>query len=143
MHESDQSECRVDESTPLQQQQKQQLQPNSSPTLIRRPPQHDARITAAVEESLTLMEGFKPSDPALTLLLVPCQILGVACFEASQQNRILSVIKQVRGYTGLRNCDRVLELLEEVWRLMEEEEWFSVWDWQSVALEMGVDFLCT
>ncbi|KAL2753169.1 hypothetical protein ACRALDRAFT_1072280 [Sodiomyces alcalophilus JCM 7366] len=136
MHESDQTPCRVDEPT-----SQQKPPPLSAP--IRRPPHHDARITAAVEESLTLMEGFKPSDPALTLLLVPCQILGVACFEPAQQNRILSVIRQVRGYTGLRNCDRVLELLDEVWRLMEEGEWLSVWDWQSVALKMGADFLCT
>ncbi|ROT38355.1 hypothetical protein SODALDRAFT_277974 [Sodiomyces alkalinus F11] len=135
-HESDQTQCSVNNSTSLEQSP-------ASPAPIRRPPHHDARITAAVEESLTLMEGFKPFDPALTLLLVPCQILGVACFEQAQQSRVIAVIRQVRGYTGLRNCDRVLELLEEVWRLMEEGDWYSVWDWQSIALKMGADYLCT
>lgn len=132
MHESDHSSDR-----PAQ-------QPRAlSPAPIRRPAHHDNRITAAVEESLAIIESFKPSDPALTLLLVPCQVLGAACFEPAQQDRIRAVIRQVRGYTGLRNCDRVSEVLEEVWRLMEEGDWLSVWDWQGVARKIGVDFLCT
>ncbi|KAH6668168.1 fungal-specific transcription factor domain-containing protein [Plectosphaerella plurivora] len=109
----------------------------------RRPPHHDARITAAVEESLALMESFKSSDPALTLLLMPCQVIGVACFGRAQQERIRAVVRRIRGYTGLRNCDRVSEVLEEIWRLMDDGDWLSVWDWQAVARKMDADFLCT
>ncbi|CRK14711.1 hypothetical protein HYQ46_011953 [Verticillium longisporum] len=90
-----------------------------------------------------MMEGFKPFDPALTLLLVPCQIIGAACFDHPQQERVRGIIRQVRGYTGLRNCDRTSEVLEEVWRLMDEGDWLSAWDWQGVALKIGADFLCT
>lgn len=109
----------------------------------RRPPHHDARITAAVEESLTLMESFKSSDPALTLLLMPCQVIGVACFGRAQQERVRAIVRRIRGYTGLRNCDRVSEVLEEIWRRMDDGDWLSVWDWQAVARKMDADFLCT
>ncbi|WQF85510.1 Putative zn(2)Cys(6) fungal-type DNA-binding domain, fungal transcription factor [Colletotrichum destructivum] len=134
MHESDagSSSCAIiDEQRP------------ASPPPIRRPPQHDNRITSAVDESLAIMEGFKPSDPALTLLLMPSLVIGTTCFEPAQQERIRSIVRSVRGYTGLRNCDRVLEVLEEVWHLMDFGDWVSVWDWQGVARRLGLDFLCT
>lgn len=114
-----------------------------SPPPVRQPPNHDPRITLAVEESLTILDSFKPSDPVQTLLLVPCLVIGTACFAPSQQERVRAAVRTVRGYTGLRNTDRVAQLLEEVWRLMERGDWARVWDWQGVAKSMGVDFLCT
>lgn len=114
----------------------------SSPPPARRPAQDDRRITLAVEESLTILESFKPSDPAQTLLLIPCTIIGTACFDVSQRSRVRTAIKVIRGYTGLRSCDRVMELLEEVWSLMDQGDWTSVWDWQFVAKRMRLDFLC-
>ncbi len=114
-----------------------------SPPPIRRPPDHDSRITLAVEESLALLESFKPSDPVQALLLVPCLVIGMASFAPGQQDRIRAAIRAVRGYTGLRNTDRVAELLEEVWRLMGHGDWVRVWDWQGVAYSLGMDFLCS
>ncbi|OLN97711.1 Transcriptional regulatory protein moc3-like protein 9 [Colletotrichum chlorophyti] len=134
MHESDagSSTCAViDEQRP------------ASPPPIRRPLQHDNRITAVVDESLAFMESFKPSDPALTLLLMPCLVIGAACFDPVRQERVRTVIRSVRGYTGLRNCDRVIEVLEELWHLMDCGDWLAVWDWQGVARRLGLDFLCT
>lgn len=115
---------------------------DSSPPPSRRPANHDRRITLAVDESLSILESFKPSDPAQTLLLIPCLIIGTACFDSIQRDRIRNSIKAVRGYTGLRNCDRVSEVLDEVWALMDQGDWLAVWDWQGVARRMGVDFLC-
>lgn len=120
----------------------QDSQKESSPPPARRPAQDDRRISLAVEESLTILESFKPSDPGQTLLLIPCTVIGTACFDVSQRSRIRKAIKTVRGYTGLRSCDRSIELLEEVWSLMDRGDWVSVWDWQSVAKRMGLDFLC-
>ncbi len=52
-----------------------------SPPPIRRPPElHDPRVTLAVDESLTILDTFKPSDPSQTLLLLPCFVIGTACF---------------------------------------------------------------
>ena len=114
----------------------------SSPAPIRRPPHHDHRITIAVDEALELMESFKPSDPSQTLLLIPCIVIGTAAFDPAQRARVRAAVRTVRGYTGLRNCDRAMELLTEVWRLMETGDWMAVWDWQGVARRMGLDFLC-
>ncbi|ORY68284.1 fungal-specific transcription factor domain-containing protein [Pseudomassariella vexata] len=116
---------------------------DSSPPPIRYPPHHDTRITVAVDESLAILDSFKPSDPVQTLLLIPCLVIGCACFAPSQQNRIRGAVRAVHGYTGLRNCDRALQVLEEVWRLMERGEWARVWDWQGVAKGLGLDFSCT
>lgn len=113
----------------------------NSPKPIRQPMNHDPRITLAVEESLTILESFKPSDPSQTLLLVPCLVIGSACFTPAQQDRIRKCIRTVKGYTGLRHTDRVTEVLGEVWRLMDAGEWVAVWDWQSVARRMNLDFL--
>lgn len=115
----------------------------TSPPPSRRPAYHDRRITLAVEESLVILESFKPSDPSQTLLLIPCLIIGTACFESGQRERIRTAIKAIRGYTGLRNCDRACELLEAVWSAMEHGDWIAVWDWQGIARRMGLDFTCT
>ncbi|KAK4218366.1 transcriptional regulatory protein moc3 [Rhypophila decipiens] len=112
-----------------------------SPQPIRQPPQQDPRVAITVNESLAILETFKPSDPSQTLLLLPCFILGTACFSPEQQDRIRTAIKAVRGYTGLRNTDRVLEVLGEVWRLMEAGDWAAVWDWPSVAQNLNLDFI--
>lgn len=113
-----------------------------SPPPVRRPCQEDPRVTLAVEQSLDIIDSLKPGDPAQTLLLIPCLVVGTACFAPQQQDRIRAAVYAVRGYTGLRNADRVLELLEEVWRLMAAGDWLAVWDWQGVATRKGLDFLC-
>ncbi|KAI2624502.1 fungal-specific transcription factor domain-containing protein [Xylaria nigripes] len=115
---------------------------DSPPPAILYPPSHDTRISLAVDESLDILDSFKPSDPVQTLLLVPCLIIGCASFTTAQQDRVRVAVRTVRGYTGLRNCDRVNEVLEEVWRLMDQGEWARVWDWQGVAKSMGLDFAC-
>ena len=114
----------------------------SSPPPTRRPAYHDRRITLAVEESLSILESFKPSDPSQTLLLIPCLVIGTACFDQTQQERVRAAVRAVRGYTGLRNCERVMELLEKVWAFMEQGDWVSVWDWQGIARRMRLDFTC-
>src|SRR5690606_33592944 len=67
-----------------------------SPPPIRRPELQDPRITVAVEESLSILESFKPSDPSQRLLLIPCLILGTACFNPAQQERVRIAVRAVR-----------------------------------------------
>lgn len=102
----------------------------------------DPRITTALNESLALLEAFKPSDPSQRLLLIPCLLLGTACSEREQQGRVRRAVGRVRGYTGLRNCDLLAGVLEGVWGAMGRGEWRGVWEWEGVAKGMGVDFLC-
>lgn len=115
----------------------------SSPPAIARPSQEDKRITLAVNEALEILESFRSNDLAQTLLLMPCLLIGTVCLETSQRDRIRRAIAAIREYSGIRSCDRVSELLEEVWTRMEKGDWLGVWDWQSTAREMGLDFLCT
>lgn len=112
-----------------------------SPPPARQPPQHDPRVTLAVDESLAILETFKPSDPCQTLLLLPCFLIGTACFGPTQQKRVRAAIRTVKGYTGLRNADRAVEVLEEVWRLMDAGDWAAVWDWPGVSHGLGLDFI--
>ncbi|ROW07205.1 hypothetical protein VMCG_03942 [Cytospora schulzeri] len=114
-----------------------------SPPPFRQPRDHDPRITLAVNESLNILETFKPSDPSQKLLLIPCLVIGTACFAPEQQERIRSAVRTVKGYTGMRNAERVSELLEEVWGCMDRGEWTRVWDWQGIARGMGCDVLCS
>ncbi|KAI1367716.1 fungal-specific transcription factor domain-containing protein [Xylaria arbuscula] len=108
------------------------------------------RLSRAVNDCLSLLEEFKPSDPVQTLLLVPCVVVGCAAFEPRQQERVRAAIRTVRGYTGLRNCDRLAEFLDKIWGLMSQAEWTRVWDWQFEAapkkisddLTIGFDFAC-
>jgi hypothetical protein len=113
-----------------------------SPAPIRYPPHHDHRVTMAVDESLAILESFKPGDPVQRLLLMPSLVVGCACFAPMQRRRAAGAVRIVGGYGGMRNCDRVLELLDEVWRLMDRGDWAAVWDWQAVASNMGWDFAC-
>lgn len=117
-------------------------QHTESPQPFRQPPNHDPRVHLAVEESLSILDSFKPSDPSQRLLLIPCLVIGTACLSPCQQERIRTAVKTVKGYTGLRNSERVSELLEEVWGYMERGEWGRAWDWQGIAKSMGCDVLC-
>jgi len=114
-----------------------------SPPPIRRPPlhEHDPRVTHAVDSSLELLHTFKPSDPSQALLLLPCFIVGTACFTPENQDKVRTAIKTFKGYTGMRNADRVLEVLEEIWRLMSAGKWLAVWDWPNIARRMNLDFI--
>jgi hypothetical protein len=112
-----------------------------SPPPVRRPSHLESLLISSVEEALALLESFKPSDPCQTLLLLPCFLVGTACFSPAQQKRLRAAVRTVRGYTGMRNADRVAEVLEEVWRLMEAGDWVAAWDWAGVAERLGLDFI--
>lgn len=102
----------------------------------------DSRITQAVDDGLTLLSAFNPRDPSQTLVLAPAFVIGCAAFEKEQRDPVRKAIGVVKAYTEYRNSDTALEVLEEVWRLMDAKDERS-WDWQSIAHSMGMDFLAT
>lgn len=113
----------------------------SSPPPIRRPSNHEPGVSVAVEESLTLLESFLPSDPAQALLLIPCVIIGTSCYSPEEQERVRNAIRVVHGYTGLRNTFKAQEILNEVWRLTDLGDFLSAWDWQAVANSLDIRHL--
>ncbi|KAI9746002.1 MAG: hypothetical protein M1818_000683 [Claussenomyces sp. TS43310] len=104
--------------------------------------QPDGKITQAVNDGLALLDMFPTNDPSQTLLLPPTFIIGCAAFREEQRDPIRRSIATIRAYHNLKNADRALEVLEEVWRFMNERDERS-WDWQSIAHNMGMDFLAT
>ncbi|OAA66042.1 OefC protein [Cordyceps fumosorosea ARSEF 2679] len=114
-----------------------------SPPPSRRPSQDDKRVTTSISDALHILESFGPTDQCQTLLLIPCLLIGTACFDPALRPRIRAAVQTVREYTGLRNADRVQEVLNETWALMDVGDWAAVWDWQSVARRKGLDFLCS
>lgn len=113
-----------------------------SPPPSRRPSQDDPRVATPINDALHILESFDPNDQCQTLLLIPCLLLGTSCFDPSLRSRIRAAVQTVRNYTGLRNADRVQEILSETWALMEVGDWAAVWDWQTIARRKGLDFLC-
>lgn len=102
----------------------------------------DPRITTAVEGGIELLAGFGARDPSQTLILAPAFVIGCAAFEKQQREPIRKAIKTVKEYMEYKNTDTALEVLEEVWRLMDAKDERS-WDWQAIAHRMGMDFLAT
>lgn len=102
----------------------------------------DPKITKAVDDGLNLLKLFSADDPSQTLLLAPTFLIGCAAFHEEQRQPIRKGIRTIKAYTSLRNADRAAEVLEEVWRAMDNKEERS-WDWQAIAHGMGMDFLAT
>ncbi|OBT93486.1 hypothetical protein VE01_08691 [Pseudogymnoascus verrucosus] len=102
----------------------------------------DTKITSAVNGALELLKLIPANDPCQTVVLTPTFIIGCAAFEPEQRIPIRESIRRIRAYTTLRNADRALEVLEEVWRYMDKRDERS-WDWQGIASDMGMDFLAT
>jgi hypothetical protein len=100
------------------------------------------KIKQAVDDGLELLSGFGVRDPSQTLILAPAFVIGCAAFEKYQREPIRKAIGVVKNYMEYKNTDTALEVLEEVWRLMDAHDEQS-WDWQSIAHRMGMDFLAT
>jgi hypothetical protein len=102
----------------------------------------DTKIVQAVNDGLELLARVPPKDTSQTLLLAPTFIIGCAAFDVPQREPIRKSIATIREYTNLKNADRALEVLEEVWKLMDLRDERS-WDWQLIAHSMDLDFLAT
>ncbi|KAK3371247.1 fungal-specific transcription factor domain-containing protein [Lasiosphaeria ovina] len=105
------------------------------------PSPHAENLSEAVESSLALLKNLRPNDPSQRLLLLPCFIIGTASVAQEHQGAVRIAIKTIKGYTGMRNADTVMGVLEKVWQLMSAGEWLAVWDWPEVAHKMELDFI--
>jgi len=104
--------------------------------------QPEFKITAVVNDGIELLKMFPADSQVQTLLLAPTFLIGCAAFDSAQRPPIRKSIANIKDYTHLKNADRALEVLEEVWKYMDAKDERS-WDWQKVAHSMGMDFLAT
>ena len=100
------------------------------------------RITESVNDCLKCISLVKPTDMLQTVMLTPTFMVGCAAFEPEQRKKVRVAIAAVKTYMQHRNADTAMLVLEEVWRLMDLKDERS-WDWQTIAHEMGIDFLAT
>jgi len=99
-------------------------------------------LIVEVDKGIAMLEKFTPQDRSQTLILAPAFLLGCAAFHESQRVPIRKAIATVKSYMELANSNSALLVLEEVWRLMDAKDPRS-WDWQTIAHDMGMDFLAT
>ena len=99
------------------------------------------KLFKIVESSLALLKNLRHNDPSQRLLLLPCFIIGTASVAQEHQGAVRIAIKTIKGYTGMRNADKVMCVLEKVWQLMSAGEWLAVWDWPEVLRQMDIDFI--
>lgn len=102
----------------------------------------DPRITQTVDDSLSLLTEVGPDNSNQNLLLLPTFIIGCAAFKPEQREPIRIAIQKIKAYTGFRNSDPALKVLEQIWSYMDEKDERS-WDWQRVAADIGIDVLVT
>lgn len=95
------------------------------------------KIASVVREGVALLQSFPPRDPVQTVLLAPTFIIGCGAFDPAQRSSVRSSICTIREYTMLKDTNRALEILEQVWRYMDQKDEKS-WDWQSIAHEMRI-----
>lgn len=102
----------------------------------------DSSITEAVNRGIDCIACIDPRSRLQTVMLAPTFVIGCAAFEPEQRDKIRKVISVVKAYMEYKNTDTALMVLEEVWRLMDLKD-ESSWDWQTIAHNMGIDFLAT
>jgi hypothetical protein len=101
-------------------------------------PEH--KITSAVKDGVALLKSFPPKDPVQAILLVPTFMIGCGAFDPAQRSLVRSSIRTIKEYTGLKDTDLALDVLEQLWRYMDEKDEKS-WDWQMIAHEIRGDLL--
>jgi hypothetical protein len=104
--------------------------------------QPEYKITSVVNAGIEILKLFSPKSQIQTLLLSPTFLIGCAAFDPAQRAPIRQSIANIKAYTHLKNTDLALEVLEQVWKYMDDKNERS-WDWQRVAHAMGKDFLAT
>lgn len=102
----------------------------------------DPILSHEVNIGLGDLKSIPPQNPNQTVLLMPTFIIGCAAFEPEQREVIRECIATIYEYTHLKNSLRTLEVLERVWKYMDEGR-VECWDWQGVARELGIQFLAT
>jgi hypothetical protein len=100
----------------------------------------DHKITSAVKDGVALLKSFLPKNLVQTLLLALTFIIGYGAVDLTQRCLVRSSIYTIKEYTGLKDTDLALKVLEQLWRYTDQEDERS-WDWQRIAHEMRMDSL--
>jgi hypothetical protein len=98
------------------------------------------KISAAVDGGIACLRQLPEDDTTFSVLLTPLFLLGCAAFEPAQRKEITLAFHKISKYSGLRNIQPAQEVVERIWKMMDEGDRNS-WDWESVMKTMNYDFL--
>lgn len=100
------------------------------------------KIVDAVEQGLELVRRLPSDASAQSILLMPTFLLGCAAFDERQRPDIEKAFDGLQSYSNLGNIKPAREIVEIVWRMMDEGDEDS-WDWETIIKNNGYDFLVT
>lgn len=98
------------------------------------------KITEAVDDGISLLTSIPACYRSKPMLVAPAFIIGCAAFNATQRTLVRESIEMTKIYTNSKTADRVFEVLEIVWRRMDDKDERS-WDWERTAHDLRMDVL--
>lgn len=99
-------------------------------------------IKSAVDDGIRYIKELPAEGWIQSNVLLPLFLLGCAAFEEQQRIEINRAFNGLIAVTGLGNIGFAKEVVDEIWRLMDDKESES-WDWERIINAKGWDFLAT
>jgi hypothetical protein len=93
------------------------------------------QLKAGVDEAILYLQNIPADDPVQSVLLTPIFIVGCSTFDHQQRPAIIEAIEALENYSHLGNIKPTRQVIEEVWKLMDEGDSTS-WDWEAVMKRM-------
>lgn len=103
----------------------------------------DAKIKHAVDTGLQLLRAIPENSGVQSILLLPLFLLGCAAFEEYQRPEIRRQFERLQEWSSLGNIRRAYEVVQELWKLMDDKDESKSWDWAQLMKDMGYDMLVT
>lgn len=101
------------------------------------------KILDAVEYGLDCMRLLPEQSGTQSNLLLPLFLLGCAAFDPKQRPEISRRFVGLHGWSGLGNILPAHEVVKKIWELMDARDEEASWDWESLMVRLGYDFLVT
>ena len=102
----------------------------------------DADLAARVARGIAYLRALPAKHSAQSIVLLPTFVLGCAAFDPAQRTEIEAALEDIEAYSGLGNIPRASEVVHKVWEMMDAGDERS-WDWETIMVDMGYNFLVT
>lgn len=107
-----------------------------------KPSRPDSALHDAVDRGLSYLAQLPPTSNTQSVLLMPLFLLGCAAFDPAQRTPISEGLDQLQAYSNLGNIQYAREVVHTVWEMMDAGNEES-WDWETIIVNKGWDFLIT
>ncbi|KAF2147040.1 uncharacterized protein K452DRAFT_217786 [Aplosporella prunicola CBS 121167] len=109
-------------------------------TILPSTPNENLRL--GVNEGLEYLQLLPHDSYTQSILLMPLFLLGCSAFDEEQRPAIIDAFDGLQNYSALGNIKYAREIVETVWRMMDAGDEES-WDWETIIVNKGWDFLVT